>query len=68
MMRFAAAMPKQPIAIFVMLEGSVPRALCRAQNATMNGVKAKIMNGLNDWNHSAGISPRQNPKLKARLV
>ena len=53
-MRFASVTPKQPSAILTMVEGSVPRAACRAHSATMNGVKAKIMNGLNAWNHVVG--------------
>ena len=53
--RLAAVTPKQPSAILVMVDGSVPRAACRAHNVTTNGVKAKIMNGLKARNDVVGI-------------
>ena len=34
-------------------------AACRAHSISTNGVKAKIMNGLNAWNQVTGISPCQ---------
>jgi hypothetical protein len=56
MIRLAIATPKQPSDILTTVEGSLPRRACHAQSATMNGVKAKIMNGLNAWNQVTGIS------------
>src|SRR6185437_7630616 len=47
-----AALRNRPIDNFAMVDGS--RAACQRHNATMNGVKANIMNGLSlepgDWN------------------
>ena len=54
MIRLASVTPKQPSAILITVDGSRPRAVCRAQSATMNGVKAKIMNGLKAWNQVDG--------------
>src|SRR6266508_3398045 len=58
MIRLASATPKQPSDILVTVEGSLPRRACHAHSATMNGVKAKIINGLKAWNQVVGISPR----------
>ena len=68
MIRLASATPKQPSAILVTVDGSVPRAACRAQSARTNGVKAKIMNGLKAWNQVTGISPRQTSRSTWRSV
>ena len=68
MIRLASATPKQPIAILVTVDGSVPRTACRAHSISTNGVKAKIMNGLNAWNQVTGISPRQTRRLTWRSV
>src|SRR5579884_3524803 len=53
--RSAAVTPKQPSAILVMVEGSVPHSAWRAHRPTTNGVKAKIMNGLKARNQVVGI-------------
>src|SRR5229473_6431550 len=68
MMRYAAPQPAQPSAILITVDGSLPRAAWRAHRATTNGVNAKIMNGLKDWNHVVGISAVQNKRLTVRSV
>src|SRR5215470_4030473 len=68
MIRYAAPQPTQPSAILITVEGSLPRADWRAHKATTNGVNAKIMNGLKDWNQVVGISVLQNHRLTVRSV
>ena len=68
MIRFAAVTPKQPSAILVMVDGSVPRAACRVHSATTNGVKAKIMNGLKARNHVVGICALKPNRASVRSV
>src|SRR6476661_3894520 len=68
MIRLASATPKQPSDILVTLDGSARRFACHAHSATMNGVKAKIMNGLNAWNQVTGIAPHQMTRRTARSV
>ena len=70
MIRLAAVTPKQPSAILVTVDGSVPRAACRAHSATTNGVKAKIMNGLKARNQVVGIraADPNRPMLRSTLA
>src|SRR5512140_3628979 len=46
---------KQPIAILVTLLGSLPCLDWPAQNIVSSGANAKIMSGLNAWNHDDGM-------------
>ena len=49
----------QPMASLLRLEGSVPRAACRAHIAFSSGTKTKIMKGLKDWYQVDGmVKPR----------
>jgi hypothetical protein len=68
MIKLASVTPKQPIAILITVEGSLPRLACQVQSATTKGVNAKIKNGLNAWNQVIGISPFQSTRLIARSV
>src|SRR5258708_1288971 len=45
-----------PMAILMMLDGSLPRLDCHPQNIFRNGVSAKMNMGLTAWNHVEGIS------------
>src|SRR5580704_10012471 len=51
-----------------MVDGSIPRFSCHAQNAIMKGVKVKIMKGLKAWNQVTGISPCQTMRSMVRSV
>ena len=48
--------------------GSRPLLAWLAHRPTTTGVKAKIMNGLKDWNHVVGISTVQSNRLMVRSV
>src|ERR1700722_2452185 len=68
MTRYESATPAQPSAILLMVDGSDPFAAWRVHSATTNGVKAKIMNGLNARNHVVGISAVKPRKSIVRSV
>ena len=56
------------MAILATVDGSVPLFDCRAHSATMNGVKAKIMNGIERLEPGRRNLPVQKPRIEARSV
>src|SRR5260370_39497601 len=64
--RLASATQRQPNAILLIGEGSVPRWPCRAHNCTISGVKIKIMSAFKARNQDGETPHFQNVRASER--